>query len=107
MNVDPYAIRVLNDKVLVKQLDFTNKLDSGIVLPETSTKFSNVLAEVIAVGDGYRNPDGSRTVLKVSPGDTIVIPPVKSEPFLTKENKEGGYDKFFVLGESSILAVTN
>jgi len=105
--VDPKKVDVLNEKVLIKAPKYDQKTQGGIIVPESSMKMANLIAEVIAVGTGYRNSDGSCTPLKVKVGDTVVIPPVKSDPFLIEKNSdsEDGVDKYYILGEQSILAV--
>ena len=107
MIVDPKKVRVLNEKILIKAHSIDKTTDGGIIVPDTAMIKANFLADVIAIGEGYRNADGSYTPLKVKVGDIVVIPPVKSDPFLVNENKEApdGVDRYYILAEQSVLAI--
>ena len=67
--VDLRKIRMLNDGVLAKPWTKTTEI-GGIIIP-TSAAEDKSKSEVIAVGPGWRNEDGSRKKMHVKPGDII------------------------------------
>jgi chaperonin GroES len=65
-------IRPLQDRVLVKRLEETNKTKGGIIIPDTA-KEKPQEGEVVAVGKGKVLEDGSQRALDVKPGDRILF----------------------------------
>lgn len=64
---------VMNDDfVLLKRKQMEEKTSGGLFVPQTSQEKSS-LAQVIAVGPGRLNLDGSRTNLLFKPGDSVVV----------------------------------
>lgn len=96
-------IKPLGDRAVVRPL--TNEeagtvSASGIIIPETAKKEKPEQGVVVAVGEGKWDEDGEKRIpLDVKVGDRIVF-------------SKYGYDEikiddkeYFIVGESSILAV--
>lgn len=65
-------VRPLYDRLLVKRKEPEERTRSGLFIPTTAQEKSN-LAEVVAVGHGKLNKDGTVTSLKVEPGMTVML----------------------------------
>jgi len=88
----------LNDHVVVKAVT-EEKSVGGIILPETADKEKPEKGEVIAVGPGKLLENGSRAILSVKVGDTVVFK--KYSPDEVKVGKE----EYLVIREEDILAI--
>ncbi len=66
------SIRPLNDRVLVKRTDLAEEVRGGIIIPDTA-KEKPQEADVIAVGPGKLNDDGSRQPIDVEVGDRVLV----------------------------------
>lgn len=66
-------IKPLDDRVLLKGLSEIDTSVSGIIIPDTASKERPQRGEVIAVGPGRRNDDGSRSELQVKVGDIVLF----------------------------------
>jgi len=92
------TIRPLHDRVLLRRKEPEEKSKGGLFLPSAAQEKSQ-LAEVVAIGSGRVNEDGSVTALKVEPGMTVLL------------GKWGGDEvvvdgqKLLLVRESDILAV--
>lgn len=64
-------LRPLADRVLVKRAKAEETTLSGIILPETA-KQKQEMGEVIAVGPGKKDKDGTLIAVTVKVGDTIM-----------------------------------
>ncbi|MBW1990398.1 MAG: co-chaperone GroES [Deltaproteobacteria bacterium] len=91
-------IKPLHDRVIVKRLETEEKSAGGIIIPDTA-KEKPQKGEVIAVGPGKLNDDGSRTPLEVKAGDKVLF-----SKFAGTEIKIDGEEHLF-MRESDILAV--
>jgi chaperonin GroES len=93
MNLKP-----LGDRLIVEPIEQKEMTASGIVLPETA-KEKPMQGKVLAIGPGGRKEDGSRIVMDVSMGDTVLYP------------KYGGTEvkleskKYLILKEADVLAI--
>lgn len=65
-------IRPLQDRILVKRLEETNKTKGGIIIPDTA-KEKPQEGEVVAAGKGRVLEDGSQRALDVKKGDRILF----------------------------------
>ena len=65
------AVKPLSDRVLVKRVEPEEVVRGGIVIPDTA-KEKPMEAEVVAVGPGRRQDDGSRAAPEVKKGDERV-----------------------------------
>jgi chaperonin GroES len=66
------SIRPLQDKVIIKRLEEARKTASGIVIPDTAAEKPET-GEVIAVGNGKVQEDGTVRPLAVKKGDKILF----------------------------------
>lgn len=66
------SVRPLQDRVLVKRIEEIAKTASGIILPDSSKEKPSE-GEVLAVGPGYLNQDGSYRSLQVKVGDKVLF----------------------------------
>jgi len=64
--------RPLHDRVLVRRIEEDETTAGGIIIPDTA-KEKPMQGEVLAVGDGARNEDGSITPLDVRVGDRVLF----------------------------------
>lgn len=92
MNIQP-----LGDRVLIHPIEQEEVTPSGIVLPETA-KEKPQEGEVIAVGPGVWQEDGSRRPLDVAPGDRVVY-----AKYAGTEVKNGDTE-YLLVRENDILA---
>lgn len=88
----------LHDRVLVKRVDVEEKTKSGIIIPDTA-KEKPQEGEVVAVGPGIRNENGTVTPLDVKKGDRILF-----GKWSGTEIKLDGQD-YLVMKESDIVGI--
>jgi chaperonin GroES len=91
-------IRPLHDRILAKRLAEQEKTAGGLFIPDTA-KEKPLEAEVIAVGNGKVNDDGTVRALDVKKGDKILI-----GKYTGSEVKIDG-EEHIILREDDILAV--
>ena len=90
-------IKPLGDRVVIRVLEQEEKTASGIFLPDTA-KEEPSQGEVIAVGTGKLQDNGTRTPLEVSVGDKIIF-----SKYAGTEVKYDGVD-YLIVSERDILA---
>ena len=90
--------RPLHDRVLVRRLDSDERSAGGIIIPDTA-KEKPMEGEVIAVGPGVRDDDGSIAPLDVKAGDVVLF-----GKYSGTEVKIDGED-LLIMKESGILGV--
>ena len=90
-------IKPLGDRVVIRVLEQEEKTASGIFLPDTA-KEKPSQGEVIAVGTGKLQDNGTRTPLEVSVGDKIIF-----SKYAGTEFKYDGVD-YLIVSERDILA---
>ncbi len=90
--------RPLHDRVLVKRLTPEAKSAGGIFIPE-SAKDKPQEAQVVAVGEGRRQDDGTLRPVSVKVGDKVLF-----GKYTGDEVKLDG-EEHIVLREEDILAV--
>jgi chaperonin GroES len=93
VNVQPLA-----DRVLVRRLEEENKTASGIIIPDNSKEKPSE-GEIVAVGSGYTNTDGSQRALSVKVGDRVLF-----EKWGGTEVKVAG-EEFLIMKEEKILGI--
>jgi chaperonin GroES len=92
------TIRPLHDRVIVKRVKEEEKTKGGIIIPDTA-KEKPVEGEVLAVGNGKLNEDGTVRKLDVKVGDRILF-----GKYGGTEVKIDGEDRL-ILREEDILGV--
>ena len=92
------TLKPLYDRVVLTRKDPETQTQTGLFLPETAQKRQN-LAEVIAVGTGRLNDDGTVTPLKLEPGLTVLLSEWSGD-----EVKVDGVD-YLIVRERDVLAV--
>ncbi|CAD5981552.1 10 kDa chaperonin [Planktothrix tepida] len=94
------TVKPLGERVFVKVSASEEKTAGGILLPDTAKEKPQV-GEVVAVGPGKRNDDGSRSELEVKVGDKVLY-----SKYAGTDVKLGS-DEFVLLAEKDILAIVS
>jgi chaperonin GroES len=97
ISINVSTVTPLGDRVFVKVSPSEEKTAGGILLPDTAKEKPQV-GEVMAVGPGKRNDDGSRSALEVKVGDKVLY-----SKYAGTDVKLGG-DDYVLLSEKDILA---
>jgi chaperonin GroES len=92
-------LRPLGDRVIVEAIEREDMTPSGIVLPDTA-KEKPQEGNVLAVGAGKLNDDGTRSVMDVKVGDRVIY-----AKYAGTEIKLDGDRKVLILKETDILAI--
>ena len=66
------AIKPLSDRVVLKRVDAAETVKGGIIIPDTA-KEKPMEAEVVAVGEGKINENGTRNPMSVKAGEKVLI----------------------------------
>ena len=94
-----FAVRPLNNKILVKRDEAETKTSSGIFLPETS-KDKPKTGTIQAVGDGALNTEtGQRIPLTVKKGDKVIFSSYSGTEVKINDQE------LLIMSEDDILAV--
>lgn len=91
-------IRPLHDRVIIKRMAEERTTASGIVIPDSATE-KPAQGEVLAVGNGKINSDGSVRALDVKVGDKVLF-----GKYSGNEVKVDGED-LLVMREEDIMAI--
>jgi len=94
------AVKPMDDRVLVRPIEQSDKTESGLYLPE-SAKERPVRGKVVAVGPGQRLDNGQRAKPSVKKGDTVVY-----GKYAGTEVEIKGADHL-ILRESELLGVVD
>ena len=94
----PTKVRPLHDRVLVKRLDVEEQVRGGIIIPDTA-KEKPQEAEVVAVGPGKLQEDGSRQPMDVNAGDRVLVGKYSGSDIKIDD------EDYVILREDEILAV--
>lgn len=97
ISINVSTLKPLGDRVFVKVSESEEKTAGGILLPD-SAKEKPQMGEVVAVGEGKRNDDGSRSAVDVKVGDKVLY-----SKYAGTDIKFGG-DDYVLLSEKDILA---
>ena len=92
------SIRPLHDRVLIRRVDEQEQVRGGIIIPDTA-KEKPQQGEVIAIGDGKINEDGTRRPLDVTPGDRVLF-----GKYSGSEVKFDGQE-YLIMREDEILGI--
>jgi len=91
-------IRPLHDRVLAKRLEEEEQVRGGIIIPDTA-KEKPQEAEIVAVGPGKIQDDGSRAPMDVSAGDRVLVGKYSGSEIKIDDIE------YIILREDEILAV--
>ena len=91
-------LKPLGERVIIRVLEQEENTIGGIVLPDTA-KEKPTEGEIVAVGQGKRQDDGSYTALDVKAGDKVIF----SKYAGTEVKYEG--EKYLIVSERDILAI--
>ena len=100
ITINVSTVNPLGDRVFVKVSAADEKTAGGIYLPDNAKEKPQV-GEVVQIGPGKRNDDGSRSPLEVGVGDKVLY-----SKYAGTDIKLGG-DDYVLLTEKDILAVVN
>ena len=92
------ALKPLEDRIVVKQVEAEQVTASGLVIPDTA-KEKPQEGEVVAVGPGRIDDNGNRVPIDVSVGDKVLY-----SKYGGTEVKYGG-EEFLVLSARDVLAI--
>ena len=92
------SVKPMDDRVLVKPIEQSDKTESGLYLPE-SAKERPVRGKIVSVGPGKRLDNGGRAKPNVKKGDTVVY-----GKYAGTEVEVKGVDHL-ILRESELLGV--
>lgn len=93
-------LKPLGDRVLVKALEETEKVEKGIIIPD-SAKEKPQEATIVALGSGPKDKDGNVIDFQVKVGDKVIV------------SKYGGTEvkyqseTYNLVREDDILAILN
>ena len=91
-------VKPLNDRVLVKRIEETEKTKGGLIIPDTA-KEKPQQGKVMAVGKGRVSDKGETTPLDVKVGDTVLF-----GKYAGNEIKLDG-EEFLIMREEDVLGV--
>lgn len=100
ISINVSTVKPLADRVFVKVSPSEEKTSGGILLPDTAKEKPQV-GEVVAVGAGKLNEDGSRSPIEVKVGDKVLY-----SKYAGTDIKLGG-DDYVLLSEKDILAAVS
>jgi len=87
----------LGDRIVVKAVEQESQTKSGIYIPD-SAKERPQEGNVIAVGPGRLNDDGTRLTMDVAVGDSVIY-----SKFAGTEFEEDG-EEYLIMKETDVLA---
>jgi chaperonin GroES len=94
------TVQPLGDRVFVKVSASEEKTAGGILLPDTAKEKPQV-GEIVAVGPGKRNDDGSRQAPEIKIGDKVLYSKYAGTDIKL------GTEEYVLLSEKDILAVVH
>lgn len=92
-------IKPLRDYVVLEKVPEEKKVGSIIIA--SSHENESALANVIAVGPGYTDPDGHKISVEVKVGDKVIY-----KKYSTTDFEEGGR-KLMLIKDQDIIAVAD
>jgi chaperonin GroES len=91
-------VRPLHDRVLMRRVNVEEQARGGIIIPDTA-KEKPQQGEVIAVGAGKLNKDGTRQPLDVKPGDRVLFGKYSGSEVII------GEEEYLIMREDEILGI--
>jgi chaperonin GroES len=92
------TVKPLGDRVFVKVSASEEKTAGGLYLPDTAKEKPQV-GEVVAIGPGKRNDDGSRQEPEIKVGDKVLYSKYAGT------DVKLGTEEYVLLSEKDILAI--
>jgi chaperonin GroES len=92
------TVKPLGDRVFLKVSPSEEKTSGGIYLPDNAKEKPQV-GEIVAIGAGKRNDDGSRQEMEVKIGDKVLY-----SKYAGTDIKLGN-EEYVLLAEKDILAI--
>ncbi len=92
------TVKPLGDRVFVKVSASEEKTAGGLYLPDTAKEKPQV-GEVVALGPGKRNDDGSRQEMEVKVGEKVLYSKYAGT------DVKLGTEEYVLLSEKDILAI--
>jgi len=89
----------LHDRIAVKPMAIEEKTTGGIIIPDTAQE-KPMQGEVIAVGKGVRDQNGTIVPLEIKVGDIVMY----DSQWGTKEIKIDGRD-LIIMKESDVIGI--
>lgn len=93
------GIKVIGDKILVKEISKKNETKQGIIIPDSVKANEHERAEVVSVGTGKYLEGGSLAAPRVKVGDKLFY----NRYAAVKVKYEG--TEYYIINESDILFV--
>ena len=97
ISINVSTVKPLGDRIFLKVNPAEEKTAGGILLPDNAQEKPQI-GEVVSVGPGKRNDDGSRSELDVKVGDKVLY-----SKYAGTDVKPSGED-YVLLSEKDILA---
>jgi chaperonin GroES len=94
------TVKPLGDRVFIKVSASDEKTAGGILLPDVAKEKPQV-GEIVAVGPGKRNDDGSRSEPDIKVGDQVLYSKYAGTDIKL------GTDEYVLLAEKDILAIVS
>jgi chaperonin GroES len=91
-------LRPLHDRVIVKRLDQETKTASGLIIPDAAAEKPDQ-GEILAVGNGKVQENGSVRALEVKVGDRVLFGKYSGQTVKVKG------EELLVMREEDIMAV--
>lgn len=94
------TVKPLGERVFIKVSASEEQTPGGIFLPDTAKEKPQV-GEIVAIGSGKRNDDGSRMELEVKVGDKVLY-----SKYAGTDVKLGN-EEYVLMSEKDILAIVS
>ncbi|MEH1765025.1 MULTISPECIES: co-chaperone GroES [unclassified Nostoc] len=94
------TVKPLGDRVFIKVSESEDKTAGGIFLPD-SAKEKPQVGEIVAVGSGKRNDDGTRQAIDIAVGDKVLYSKYAGTDIKL------GTEEYVLLSEKDILAIVS
>ena len=91
-------LQPLADRILVKRLAEESTTKGGIIIPDTA-KEKPAEGEIVAVGPGRTNEDGTKVALEVKVGDRVLFGKYSG----TEVKIEG--EEYLIMREDDVLGI--
>lgn len=96
------VLKPIYDRIVLKMLDIQEvKSSAGLVYQKdmSQSKYTTLVGEVVAVGEGRLLSDGTLKPLIVKVGDKVIVSKHQGESY------NDGTDDYTILSESAVLSI--